>query len=177
MTVRLRFSLVGPRHNRIFHLVALDQNARRNARPIETLAIYDPQLKNGQEHKTVRWSTERIKYWLRNGAQPTDSVVKLLTLVGCSTRTTVPRSHSFHRVASSRPTQDTTSHPLTVVSCPSESITPRIFLYSAASHNPCSGGDLRRNLGRRKSRAGPELGKTRLLDIGGSWQRVFAGVH
>ena len=82
MAVRLRFSLSGPRHSRIFHLVAVDQNARRDKPPLETLAIFDPQLKNGEQHKTVRWSTERIRYWLRNGAHPTDSVVKLLTLVG-----------------------------------------------------------------------------------------------
>lgn len=81
MAVRLRFSLRGPRHNRIFHLVAVEQHARRDAKPIETLAIFDPQLQNGELHKTVRWVPERIRHWLRMGAQPSESVVKLLTLV------------------------------------------------------------------------------------------------
>ncbi|KIP12505.1 hypothetical protein PHLGIDRAFT_97871 [Phlebiopsis gigantea 11061_1 CR5-6] len=85
MVVRLRFLLKGPRHNRIFHMVAVNQHARRNAAPIETLAIYDPQVKGDDPHKTVQWSAERIKYWLQNGAQPTDSVVKLLTLGGVLT--------------------------------------------------------------------------------------------
>jgi small subunit ribosomal protein S16 len=81
MVVRLRFSLMGPRHARVFRMVATESHARRDARPIETLAIYDPQLKTGETHKTVRWSAERIKYWLRVGAEPSRSVVKLLTMV------------------------------------------------------------------------------------------------
>ena len=95
MAVRLRFSISGPRHSRIFHLVAVNQHARRGAAPIETLAIYDPQLKSGETHKTVRWSTDRIKYWLRNGAEPTDSVVKLLTLVSPSCVPNISISHPF----------------------------------------------------------------------------------
>lgn len=82
MAVRIRFALHGPRHNRIFHMVAVDSHARRDARPLETLAIYDPQLKPGEEHKTVKWSSERIRFWLRQGALPSPSVVRLLTLGG-----------------------------------------------------------------------------------------------
>lgn len=81
MAVRLRFALHGPRHNRIFHLVAINHTARRNAKPIETLAVFDPRLKAGEQHKTVEWSVDRIKYWLREGAEPTKSAVKLLTMV------------------------------------------------------------------------------------------------
>lgn len=81
MAVRLRFALHGPRHNRIFHLVAINHTNRRNAKPIETLAIFDPRLKPGEDHKTVEWSVDRIKYWLREGAEPTKSAIKLLTMV------------------------------------------------------------------------------------------------
>ncbi|KAI0080299.1 ribosomal protein S16 [Panus rudis PR-1116 ss-1] len=82
MAVRLRFAMHGPRHNRIFHLVAIDQRSRRNAKPIETLAIFNPRLQSGQETKTVEWSVPRIRYWLREGAQPSPSVVRLLTMGG-----------------------------------------------------------------------------------------------
>lgn len=85
MTVRLRFALRGPSHNRIFHMVAVESRARRDGQPLETLAIYDPQLKPGEDHKTVKWSTERIRFWLRRGAEPSNSVVRLLTLVSSST--------------------------------------------------------------------------------------------
>jgi ribosomal protein S16 len=81
MPVRIRFALHGRRNNRIFHLVAMNQRAARDSKPIETLGIYDPRLHLGQTHKTVEWSIERIKYWLAQGAQPSKSVVKLLELV------------------------------------------------------------------------------------------------
>ncbi|KAK7694931.1 hypothetical protein QCA50_002119 [Cerrena zonata] len=82
MAVRLRFALHGPRHNRIFHLVAINHTARRNAKPIETLAIFDPRLKPGEQYKKVEWSVDRIKYWLREGAEPSKSSIKLLTMGG-----------------------------------------------------------------------------------------------
>lgn len=71
----------GQRHNRIFHLVAINQRTRRDAKPMELLGIYDPALKLGDTHKTVKWSVDRIKYWLGVGALPSKSVVKLLERV------------------------------------------------------------------------------------------------
>ncbi|OAX44192.1 ribosomal protein S16 [Rhizopogon vinicolor AM-OR11-026] len=82
MPVRLRMAMHGQRHNRIFHLVAINQRARRDAKPMELLGIYDPALKLGETHKTVKWSVDRIKYWLGVGALPSKSVVKLLECGG-----------------------------------------------------------------------------------------------
>lgn len=81
MTVRLRLAVHGVRNNRIFHLVAIDQRKRRNAKPIELLGIYRQRVEPKSPHKTLEWSVDRIKYWLGVGAQPSDSVVKLLTKV------------------------------------------------------------------------------------------------
>ena len=81
MPVRLRMAMHGQRHNRIFHLVAINQRARRDAKPMELLGIYDPAPKLGDTHKTVKWSVDRIKYWLGVGALPSKSVVKLLECV------------------------------------------------------------------------------------------------
>lgn len=49
---------------------------------MELLGIYDPALKLGDTHKTVKWSVDRIKYWLGVGALPSKSVVKLLECGG-----------------------------------------------------------------------------------------------
>jgi len=92
MAVRLRFALHGPRHNRIFHLVAIDQRRRRNAKPIETLGVFDPRLRPGEDTKTVEWSVDRIKYWLGVGAQPSKTVVKLLTWGGV-----IPPDSYYHK--------------------------------------------------------------------------------
>lgn len=81
MTVRLRLAVHGVRNNRIFHLVAIDQRKRRNAKPIELLGVYRQRVGPKNPHKSVEWSVDRIKYWLGVGAQPSDSVVKLLTKV------------------------------------------------------------------------------------------------
>ena len=81
MTVRLRLAVHGVRHNKIFHLVAIDQRKRRNAKPIELLGVYRPRVEPNNPNKSVEWSVDRIKYWLGVGAQPSDSVVKLLTTV------------------------------------------------------------------------------------------------
>ena len=81
MTVRIRLAMHGNRLNRVFHLVATNQRAARDSKPIETLGVYDPRLHLGFSHKTVRWSVDRIKYWLKQGALPSKSAVKLLELV------------------------------------------------------------------------------------------------
>ncbi|KAG5647648.1 hypothetical protein DXG03_009001 [Asterophora parasitica] len=80
MPVRLRFSLHGTRRNRICHLVAVEQGARRDAKPTELLGIYNRYPAKGEAQKTVEWSVDRIRYWLNVGAVPTKSVAKLLEL-------------------------------------------------------------------------------------------------
>ncbi|KAI0660361.1 ribosomal protein S16 domain-containing protein [Cubamyces menziesii] len=82
MAVRLRMAVHGVRNNRIFHLVAVNQRQRRNAKPIELLGVYNPRLKPGETTKTVEWSPERIKYWLKVGATPSKTVTKLLQMGG-----------------------------------------------------------------------------------------------
>src|ERR1700742_4424291 len=86
MAVRLRLAVHGVRHNKIFHLVAIDQRKRRNAKPIELLGVYRPRGEPNSPTKSVEWSVDRIKYWLGVGAQPSASVVKLLTTVRPYTR-------------------------------------------------------------------------------------------
>lgn len=72
----------GVRNNRIFHLVAVNQRQRRNAKPIELLGVYNPRLNPGETTKTIEWSVQRIQYWLGVGATPTKTVTKLLEMGG-----------------------------------------------------------------------------------------------
>ncbi|KAJ6604557.1 ribosomal protein S16 domain-containing protein [Mycena vulgaris] len=80
MPIRLRLAMHGLAHKRIFHLVAINQRSRRDAKPAEILGIYNPHVVPGQDHKTIEWSVDRIRYWLHVGAVPSKSVVKLLEL-------------------------------------------------------------------------------------------------
>ncbi|KAI0673420.1 ribosomal protein S16 [Trametes maxima] len=72
----------GVRNNRILHLVAVNQRQRRNAKPIELLGVYNPRLNPGENTKTVEWSVQRIKYWLKVGATPSKTVTRLLQMGG-----------------------------------------------------------------------------------------------
>ncbi|KAJ4002412.1 ribosomal protein S16 [Lentinula boryana] len=81
MPMRLRLAVHGFRHDRVFHLVAINQRTRRNGKPTELLGIYDPRVKpGGKDYKTMEWSVGRIRYWLDVGAIPSKSVVRLLTM-------------------------------------------------------------------------------------------------
>ncbi|KAJ7293484.1 ribosomal protein S16, partial [Mycena rebaudengoi] len=80
MPIRIRLAMHGLAHKRVFHIVAVNQRARRNAKPAEILGIYSPHIEFGDKHKTIEWSVDRIRYWLHVGAVPSKSVVKLLEL-------------------------------------------------------------------------------------------------
>ena len=82
MTARLRLSMHGPKHSKIFHLVAVDQRKRRDAKPIELLGVYNPRVLAETGEKKMEWAVQRIKYWLdQGGAQPSKPVVRLLERV------------------------------------------------------------------------------------------------
>ncbi|KAF8870516.1 ribosomal protein S16 domain-containing protein [Gymnopilus junonius] len=82
MPMRIRMAMHGPRHQKIFHLVAINSKQRRNARPAELLGIYDPHAADGRDARIVRWSVSRIHHWLNVGALPSKSAVRLLELGG-----------------------------------------------------------------------------------------------
>jgi small subunit ribosomal protein S16 len=65
-------------HKRPFYrIVVADSRTRRDGPYIELLGIYDP-LKDSE----VKIDKEKVKAWIQKGAQPTDSVKRLLTKVG-----------------------------------------------------------------------------------------------
>ena len=57
-----------------YRLVAIDKRAARNAAEIEILGHYNPREKTN----ALTLETERIKFWLSKGAQPSDTVRSLL---------------------------------------------------------------------------------------------------
>ena len=71
----------GTKHKKIFHIVAINNKLRRDAKPAELLGIYDPHDRDELNPRQVRWSVDRIRYWLSVGAVPSKPVAKLLELV------------------------------------------------------------------------------------------------
>ena len=77
MTVRLRLQRFGAKHKPFYHIVAADHHAPRDGRHFEKLGTYNP-IPDRQGNKHIRFDVERIYHWLMLGANPTESVRKLL---------------------------------------------------------------------------------------------------
>ena len=80
MAVRLRLTRVGGRKNPIWRVVVADQRSKRDGRVIETVGHYNAQT----NPSTIVLNEARIKDWLARGAQPTDTVRKLLRIQNIS---------------------------------------------------------------------------------------------
>jgi small subunit ribosomal protein S16 len=74
MTVRLRLQRQGKPQRPYYRLVAIDQRAKRDGKPIEILGHYDPLPKQ----KVIKINQERVSYWLKQGAQTSQTVASIL---------------------------------------------------------------------------------------------------
>jgi small subunit ribosomal protein S16 len=72
--IRIRLQKKGRKKRPIFHLVVADSKVARDGRIIEQVGRYD----NVTEKKEVVLNEDRILYWLDTGAQPSDTVRKIL---------------------------------------------------------------------------------------------------
>jgi len=93
MAIRLRLAMHGRRHRKVFHLVAIDRQLRRDAKPAELLGVYNPHVKE-DDARVIRWSVDRIRYWLNVGATPSKSALKMLELGGI-----IKRGSPYHTTA------------------------------------------------------------------------------
>jgi small subunit ribosomal protein S16 len=78
VAVRLRLTRVGGRRDPIWRVVVADQRSPRDGRFIETVGQYNPQT----DPSTIKIDEDRVREWLSKGAQPTDTVRKLLKTQG-----------------------------------------------------------------------------------------------
>jgi small subunit ribosomal protein S16 len=74
--VTIRLSRQGSKKRPFYHVTVTDQAAKRDGRFIERLGFYDP-LATGRA-EAVRVDLARAEYWLSVGAQPSESVAKIL---------------------------------------------------------------------------------------------------
>ena len=69
---------MGTRKKPVYRLVVADESSPQQGRDIEILGLYDPR----QEPSLFNFKKDRVTEWLSKGAQPTESVRKLLGHVG-----------------------------------------------------------------------------------------------
>ena len=88
MAVKIRLKRMGKKKRPTYRVVVADARAPRDGRIIELIGRYDPH----PDPSVVKIDVERAKYWLGNGAQPTDRVQKLLEISGAVKRPKVSRA-------------------------------------------------------------------------------------
>jgi small subunit ribosomal protein S16 len=80
VAVRLRLTRVGGKKDPVWRVVVADQRSPRDGRFIETVGHYNPQT----NPSTIRIDEDRVRDWLGKGAQPSETVRKLLRTQGIS---------------------------------------------------------------------------------------------
>jgi small subunit ribosomal protein S16 len=78
MAVKMRLRREGKKKQPFYRVVVADVRSPRDGRFIEDIGYYQPL----HEPSTISIDRERALYWLRNGAQPSDPVVRLLRIEG-----------------------------------------------------------------------------------------------
>ena len=78
MAVKIRLKRMGAKKNPFYRVVVADSRYPRDGRFIEEIGTYNP-LKNPIE---VTINSEKAQTWIKNGAQPTDTVKSILKKAG-----------------------------------------------------------------------------------------------
>ena len=72
--VKIRLRRMGAKKNPFYRIVVADSRSPRDGRCIEEIGTYDPLA----SPSAIKVDAERAQYWIKNGAQPTDTVRALL---------------------------------------------------------------------------------------------------
>lgn len=72
--VKLRLTRMGAKKKPFYRIVAADSRVQRDGRWLEQLGYYDPM----KDPFTLKVDLERVDHWIKVGAQPTDTVARLI---------------------------------------------------------------------------------------------------
>jgi small subunit ribosomal protein S16 len=81
MAVKLRLTRVGSKKNPVYRVVAAEARSPRDGKFIEIVGRYNPQT----DPSTIELDEAKVKDWLAKGAQPTESVARLLKIKNIAT--------------------------------------------------------------------------------------------
>jgi small subunit ribosomal protein S16 len=70
--VKIRLTRIGRNRIPIYRVVVIDSEKARDGKYIEKVGHYDPR------RKELRLDRDRIEYWISKGAQPSNTVAKLI---------------------------------------------------------------------------------------------------
>jgi len=75
--LKLRLSMGGTKKRPVYKIVVAESRFARDGRFIEKLGFFNPLLPKEKEDR-IRLETDRIKYWISQGAKPTTRVARIL---------------------------------------------------------------------------------------------------
>jgi small subunit ribosomal protein S16 len=78
MAVKIRLARHGAKKSPFYRIVVADTESPRDGRYLENVGTYDPLF----EPAKVVLNSDRVKYWMNQGAKPTDTVRSLLKKEG-----------------------------------------------------------------------------------------------
>ncbi len=76
--IKIRLKRLGSKKNPFYRIVVADSRSPRDGRCIEDIGYYNPLCDPAE----IKVDNEAAQKWLNNGAQPTDTVKKLLKISG-----------------------------------------------------------------------------------------------
>ena len=81
MALTIRMARGGRKNLPYFRIVVADKRCPRDGRYLEKVGTYNPLLGSDSENRVVL-NEERIKYWLSQGAQPSERIARFLGKAG-----------------------------------------------------------------------------------------------
>lgn len=78
MAVKIRMKRLGAKKSPFYRIVVADSRRARNGRFIEEIGFYNPI----SEPRMFRVDADKVKTWISNGAQPSDTVKRLFREYG-----------------------------------------------------------------------------------------------
>ncbi len=72
----IKLKRIGKKHQASFRIIVAERRSKLNGRNIDDLGWINP------ESKKMNVNKERVAYWIKNGAQPTNTVYNLLVKLG-----------------------------------------------------------------------------------------------
>ena len=81
----IRMARAGTKKRPFYHIVAADSRSPRDGRFIERLGYFNPLLPKDKEDR-LRLDMDKVKDWMKKGAQPSDRVMRFLDKAGIAKR-------------------------------------------------------------------------------------------
>jgi len=85
MPVVIRMARAGTKKRPFYHIVIADSRAPRDGRFIERLGFFNPLLPKDNTAR-LKLDLDKVKAWLKKGAQPSDRIMRFLDEAGVMTR-------------------------------------------------------------------------------------------